>query len=102
LSEGFENRKFLQSLPKKCGGSHPDPTKPANLSPLSSQEMRDQLNAIKALIDGLQAQIEQKPWLDDVNQAIVCGRALLVQVCHLAAITNIAQNYKCAAGEFGV
>ena len=29
-----------------------DPTKPANNSPLSSAEMRDQLTSLKALIDG--------------------------------------------------
>jgi hypothetical protein len=34
-----------------------DPTKPANGSPNSSAEMRDQLNALKALIDALTAQI---------------------------------------------
>ena len=32
-----------------------DPAKPAASSPLSSQEMRDQLNALKALIDALPA-----------------------------------------------
>ena len=32
-----------------------DPTKPANNSPNSSAEMRDQLNALKALLDGLAA-----------------------------------------------
>ncbi len=34
-----------------------DPTKPANNSTLSSQEMRDQLNALKALSDSQQTQI---------------------------------------------
>ena len=34
-----------------------DPTKPANLSPIDAQEVRDQLNALKALIDAQQAQI---------------------------------------------
>jgi hypothetical protein len=34
-----------------------DPTKPANNSPLSSEEVRDQLNALKALIDDLQLQL---------------------------------------------
>jgi hypothetical protein len=34
-----------------------DSTKPANGSPNSSAEMRDQLNALKALIDALTAQI---------------------------------------------
>ena len=33
-----------------------DPTKPANKSKLSSAEMRDQLNALKVLIDALQTQ----------------------------------------------
>ena len=32
-----------------------DPAKPASNSPLSSQEMRDQLNALKALVDALPA-----------------------------------------------
>ena len=32
-----------------------DPTKPANGSPLSSEEMRGQLNALKALIDAVPA-----------------------------------------------
>ena len=34
-----------------------DPTKPANNSRLSSAEMRDQLNSLKALIDAQQLQI---------------------------------------------
>ncbi len=34
-----------------------DPTKPANNSPLNSAEMRNQLNALKALIDALQVQV---------------------------------------------
>ena len=34
-----------------------DPTKPANNSRLSSAEMRDQLNALKALNDAQQVQI---------------------------------------------
>ena len=32
-----------------------DPAKPAANSPLASQEMRDQLNALKALLDALPA-----------------------------------------------
>jgi hypothetical protein len=34
-----------------------DPTKPANDTPVNSLEMRNQLNALKALIDALQAQV---------------------------------------------
>ena len=34
-----------------------DPTKPANKSKLSSAEMREQLNSLKALIDAQQAQM---------------------------------------------
>jgi hypothetical protein len=34
-----------------------DPTKPANNSPIAAQELRDQFNALKALIDAQQAQI---------------------------------------------
>lgn len=37
-----------------------DPTKPADLSPLSSEEMRDQLNA-------LHAEIQAKPTAADLN-----------------------------------
>jgi len=34
-----------------------DPTKPGNSSLISSAELRDQLNALKALIDGLDARV---------------------------------------------
>src|SRR3974377_1796774 len=34
-----------------------DPAKPSGHGPLSSADMRDQLNALKALLDGQQAQI---------------------------------------------
>ena len=64
-----------------------DPTKPANKSKLSSAEMRDQLNALKALIDAqaaqiatltaqvadLQSQLNQKVSMTDVNTAIQQG-----------------------------
>ena len=35
-----------------------DPSKPANGSPLSSAEMRGQLNALKALIDALSTHVD--------------------------------------------
>ena len=54
-----------------------DPTKPANNSPIVSQELRDQLNALKDLIDAQAAQIASlqsalsgKPSSDDVTQMI--------------------------------
>jgi prefoldin subunit 5 len=34
-----------------------DPTKPVEYSPLDAAEMRNQLNALKALIDGQQSQM---------------------------------------------
>lgn len=34
-----------------------DPTKPVNASPIVAAELRDQLNALKALIDNLQTQL---------------------------------------------
>jgi hypothetical protein len=59
-----------------------DPTKPVDDSPLDAAEMRGQLTALKALIDGLQAQIvalqtlvNQKASLDDVNQAVAANSA---------------------------
>jgi len=45
-----------------------DPTKPANNSPLSSQEMRGQFTALKDLID-------QRPTSDDLTAAIAGGSA---------------------------
>ena len=45
-----------------------NPNLPANHSPIVSQELRDQLNALKALIDA-------KPSMDDVNAAIVANSA---------------------------
>ncbi len=38
-----------------------DPTKPVNGTPVNSLEMRNQLNALKALIDALQAQVNALP-----------------------------------------
>jgi hypothetical protein len=59
-----------------------DPTKPAYRSPNSSQEMRDQLNALKALIDAqdaritaLESALNGKASMDDVNAAIVANSA---------------------------
>ena len=43
-----------------------DPTKPVEDSPLDAAEIRNQLNALKALIDA-------KPSMDDVNTAIVAN-----------------------------
>jgi hypothetical protein len=62
---------------------------PANNSPVVSQELRDQFNGLKslidaqdavidtqqALIDNLQSQIDLKASMDDVNQAIAAGSA---------------------------
>ena len=45
-----------------------DPTKPANNAPVVSQELRDQFNALKALIDA-------KPSTDDMNAAIGANSA---------------------------
>ena len=54
-----------------------DPTKPVDYSPLDAAEMRNQLNALKALIDtqeaqiaGLQAALSGKTSPDDVTQMI--------------------------------
>ena len=47
-----------------------DPTKPANNSPISSAELRNQLNALKGLIDGMQAQVSEL-------QTQIGGRALM-------------------------
>ena len=63
-----------------------DPTKPANNSQMKSAEMRDQLNALKALNDAQAAQIAAltarvqalesgKASMDDVNAAIVANTA---------------------------
>ena len=59
-----------------------DPTKPANNSPNSSLEMRNQLNALKALIDAqaeqistLTQQLSSRPTMDDVNAAINANSA---------------------------
>ena len=57
-----------------------DPTKPANNSQMKSAEMRDQFNALKALIDAQAAQIaalqtalNAKTSMDDVNAAIAAN-----------------------------
>ena len=57
-----------------------DPTKPANNAPIVSQELRDQLNALKALYDtqasqiaALQTALASKTSMDDVNAAIVAN-----------------------------
>ena len=54
-----------------------DPTKPADHAPIVSAELRDQFNALKALIDAQAAQITaltqqlgSRPTMDDVNAAI--------------------------------
>jgi hypothetical protein len=47
-----------------------DPTLPANNSPIVSQELRDQFNGLKALIDAQQAEVDQKTSQDDVVQLI--------------------------------
>lgn len=61
-----------------------DPTKPANNSPLSSQEMRDQLNSLKALIDAQAAQITAQQGTIDAQQAQIAGL--------LSQIDNINSN----------
>ena len=54
-----------------------DPTKPVEDSPLDAEEMRNQLNALKALIDALTARVQAlesgKPSMDDVNAAITAN-----------------------------
>jgi len=52
-----------------------DPNLPANNSPISSAELRSQFAGLKALIDDLQAQINQKASLTDLNNAITAGSA---------------------------
>ena len=57
-----------------------DPTKPVENSPLDAAEMRNQFNALKALIDAqaaqiadLQTQLNQKVAMADVTTAIQQG-----------------------------
>ena len=59
-----------------------DPTKPVEGSDLDAAEMRDQLNALKALneaqaaqIAALQPALNAKPSMDDVNAAINANSA---------------------------
>ena len=47
-----------------------DPTKPATGSPLVSAEMRNQLNALKAMMDNLQTQLDALPTSPDMTNAI--------------------------------
>ena len=47
-----------------------DPTKPATGSPLVSAEMRNQLTALKALMDDLQSQLDALPTSPDLLNAI--------------------------------
>ena len=47
-----------------------DPTKPANNSPLAAAEMRNQLTALKALVDDLQSQLDALPTSPDMTNAI--------------------------------
>ena len=57
-----------------------DPTKPVEQTEIDAAELRNQLNALKALIDAQAAQIaalqtalNAKPSMDDVNAAIVAN-----------------------------
>jgi hypothetical protein len=59
-----------------------NPNLPSAHAPIVSQELRDQLNALKALIDAQAAQIStlsqqlvSRPTLDDVNAAIAANSA---------------------------
>ena len=47
-----------------------DPTKPATGSPLVSAEMRNQLNALKALIDDLQSRLDALPASPEIATVI--------------------------------
>jgi hypothetical protein len=48
-----------------------DPTKPVEDSPLDAAEMRDQLNALKAIIDGLQSQFDgEQTQIINMNSSI--------------------------------
>ena len=47
-----------------------DPTKPANNAPLAAAEMRNQLTALKALVDDLQSQLDALPTSPDLLNAI--------------------------------
>ena len=67
-----------------------NPNLPANHSPVVSQELRDQLNALKALNDAQAAQIgalqtalNAKPSMDDVNAAIVANSAANPDIFYL-------------------
>ena len=48
-----------------------DPTKPQENTPLDAAEMRSQLNALKQLIDELQAQLASRPTAAEVEQMIL-------------------------------
>ena len=57
-----------------------NPNLPATHAPIVSQELRDQFNALKALIDAQAAQItaltqqlSSRPTMDDVNTAITAN-----------------------------
>ena len=60
-----------------------DPSKPANNSPLSSAEMREQLQGLKQLIDALQSELSQHPTTTEVEQMILQQSA--------AAVTHVEQ-----------
>ena len=55
-----------------------DPNLPANHSPIVSQELRDQFNALKALIDA-------KPSTNDMNAAIAANSA--ANVDHIGPVS---------------
>ena len=74
-----------------------DPTKPANNSPDSSLEMRNQLNGLKDLIDAQQAQITALQAQNDAQQAQIAALqsqvdAQQVQINEMPAVLGGAKN----------
>jgi hypothetical protein len=65
-----------------------DPTLPADHSPIVSQELRDQFNGLKALIDVQDATIEAQDALINAQQALIGGLQEQVTALKLVLTAN--------------